>query len=346
MSIDKSVSAKPALFDLIIIGAGPGGIALAAEGTASGIAPSQILVLEKGPTHNSAIRQLYPEQKLTTANYKGFEARCEGLLCIGDMTKTQTLEFFDKIINDYHINIKFNAEVYGMNRLNSDGGASFRVESSQGTYESKVLAVAIGIFGRPNRPKEYRLLPSLKERLLFDMTSYQIQNEDVLVVGGGDTAAEYVQYLHRQGNRVTLSYRKADFNRVNQQNLEALLEMERRRDVEILRSSNLKGIEDDAGRPRVVFDEPEYLPRIFGRVIFALGGTTPTNFLHTLGIAFDADGPVFDESGATNVDGLYLLGDLVVGKKGGSIITAFNSAVRAMKSICTNDLPCTSPVKR
>ena len=84
------------MYDLIIIGAGPGGIALAAEAYSSGIEPSQILVLEKGATHNSAIRQLYPEQKLTTANYKGFAARCEGLLCVGDMTKSETLQFFDK----------------------------------------------------------------------------------------------------------------------------------------------------------------------------------------------------------------------------------------------------------
>ena len=72
------------MHDLIIIGAGPGGIALAAEAFASGIDPSQIVILEKGPTHNSAIRQLYPEKKLTTANYKGFAARCEGLLCVGE----------------------------------------------------------------------------------------------------------------------------------------------------------------------------------------------------------------------------------------------------------------------
>ena len=134
-------------------------------------------------------------------------AQCEGLLCVGDMTKTETLEFFDKVISDYYINITYNAEVYGMKRLEPAG---FRVESSQGVYESKVLAVAIGIFGRPNKPKEYRLLPSLKDRLLFDMTSQKIQNEEVLVIGGGDTAAEYVQYLPRQGNRVTLSYRQAD----------------------------------------------------------------------------------------------------------------------------------------
>jgi len=56
------------MHDLIIIGAGPGGIALAAEAFSSGIDQSQILILEKGPTHNSAIRQLYPEKKLTTAN--------------------------------------------------------------------------------------------------------------------------------------------------------------------------------------------------------------------------------------------------------------------------------------
>lgn len=328
------------MHDLIIIGAGPGGIALAAEASASGIDPSQILILEKGPTHNSAIRQFYPEQKLTTANYKGFAARCEGLLCVRDMSKPETLQFFDKIISDYHINIQFNAEVYGMRSLEHETGARFRIESSHSVYESKVLACAIGILGRPNKPKEYRLPPSLKKRLLFDMTSHPIQNEDVLVVGGGDTAGEYVQYLRQQGNSVTLSYRKADFIRLNKQNHDALLAMEKREEVEILRSSNIKEVKDEAGRPSIIFLEAEHPTRIFDRVIFALGGTTPTNFLHSLGIAFNADGPVFDEAGTTNVSGLYLIGDLVVGKKGGSIITAFNSAVRAMGSICIHDLPC------
>jgi thioredoxin reductase (NADPH) len=256
------------------------------------------------------------------------------------MTKPETLQFFDKIISDYDVHIEFNAEVYGMRRLEGNGGARFRVESSLGVYESKVLACAIGIFGRPNKPKEYRLPATLQGRLLFDMTSQEIQNEAVLVVGGGDTAAEYVQYLRQQDNRTTLSYRKADFTRLNQQNHDALLSMEQRGEVEILRSSNIKEIDDEAGRPRISFAEPEYPARTLDRVIFALGGTTPTNFLHTLGITFKGDGPVFDESGATNVPGLYLIGDLVVGKKSGSIITAFNSAGRAMRSICIQDLPC------
>ncbi len=227
-----------------------------------------------------------------------------------------------------------------MRGLKPNGEARFRVESSSGTYESRVLAVAIGIFGRPNKPKDYRLLPSLRERLLFDMTSHPIQNEDVLVVGGGDTAAEYVQYLHAQVNRVTLSYRQAEFTRLSKPNHDTLFAMEEREEVEILRGSNIKQVEDETGRPRVVFNEPEFPTRAFDRVIYALGGTTPTNFLRTLGIAFNDQGPIFDEAGSTNVAGLYLIGDLVVGKKGGSIITAFNSSVNAMKRICLHDLPC------
>ena len=328
------------MYQLLIVGAGPGGIALAAEASAVGIDSDQILILEKGHTHNWAIRQLYPEQKITTANYKGFEARCEGLLCLHDMTKTQTIEFFDKVISDYKIHITYDAEVFGMERIAGAGGSYFRVNSSRGLFETKVLAVAIGIFGRPNKPKDYPFPPSLRQRLLFDITSVPIQGESVLVVGGGDTAAEYVQYLHAAGNRVSLSYRQPEFRRLSDQNRAMLLGMEQRHEVEILRSTNIRRIDENHSRPLVVFQEETISPRTYDRVVYALGGTTPTNFLRALGIAFDHDGPIFDDAGATNIAGLYLLGDLVVGKKGGSIITAFNSAVRAMKRICANDLTC------
>jgi len=96
------------------------------------------------------------EQKLTTANYKGFQAHCEGLLCIGDMTKSETIEYFDRIIKDCQLNLLYGAEVYAMRSIEDASGARFRVESSKGTYDSRVLAVGIGIFGRPNKPKEYR----------------------------------------------------------------------------------------------------------------------------------------------------------------------------------------------
>jgi thioredoxin reductase (NADPH) len=328
------------MYNLIIIGAGPGGIALAAEAQASGINPSETLILEKAATHNWAIRQLYPEQKLTTANYKGFQARCEGLLCIGDMSKSETIQYFDRIIGDYNLNLVYGAEVYAMRPIEDTSGARFRVESSKGTYETRVLAIAIGIFGRPNKPKEYRFPPGLKDRLLFDITSQVIESEEVLVVGGGDTAAEYVEYLHKQKNRVTLSYRGSEFTRLNEQNGAMLLDIEQRGEVEILRGSNITEVKTKEGRPCAVFKEEQYAARTFDRIVYALGGTTPTNFLRMLGIKFTDEGAVFDESGETNVSGLFLIGDLVVGKTGGSIITAFNSAVHAMRRICAGYLPC------
>jgi len=327
------------MHDLVIVGAGPGGIALAAEAHACNLAPNRIVVLEKGQTHNWAIRQFYPEQKLTTANYKGFQARCEGLLCINDMTKSETLDYFDRVIAQYSIDIQYNTEVFAARRVESEGGPHFHIETSNGTYESHVLAIAIGILGRPNKPKEYSLPGSLKDRLLFDITSQTIKNEDVLVVGGGDSAAEYVENLFRQDNRVTLSYRKAVFTRLNDRNRATLLAMEQRSEVRILRESNIDRIEDDGGRPKVTYKE-DLPPQVFDRVVYALGGTTPSNFLRTLGITFNEDGAVFDASGETNVPGLFVLGDLVVGSKGGSIITAFNSAVRAMQRICDAYLRC------
>jgi thioredoxin reductase (NADPH) len=328
------------MHDLVIVGAGPGGIALAAEAAACHLGSPQTIVFEKGNAHNWAIRQFYPDKKLTTANYKGFQARCEGLLCIDDMTKAETLEYFDRVIRDYKIDVQYNTEVYAAYRDLTESEERFQIETSKGRYKSKVLAIAVGILGRPNKPAEYPLPPSLKARLLFDITSNRIENENVLVVGGGDTAAEYVENLFRQNNTVTLSYRKAEFARLNERNGSLLQGMEQRKEVRILRSSNIGKIEDNAGRPRVYFNEDHFPTETFDRVIYALGGTTPSNFLRTLGIAFNEIGPMFDSHGETNVPGLFILGDLVVGPKGGSIITAFNSAVHAMQRICEVYLKC------
>lgn len=320
------------MLDLVIIGAGPAGIALAAEARAVGHQPEDVVILEKGAQHNWAIRQYYPAHKKTTANYKGHVAQCEGLLCITDMSKDETIAFFDQVIAGHQININYNVEAFAVERHEDAQGGHFHIETSKGIFDAEVLAIAIGILGRPNKPKEYRLPPSLKDRLMFDITTRRIENEEVLIVGGGDTASEYVQHLFQQGNRVTLSYRQPEFKRLNDGNLAALMSMEQRNEVTILRSSNIIEVLDEAGRPQVKFKEESY-PRTFDSIVYALGGTTPVNFLRSLGVAFENGMPKTDRAGETNVPGLFLLGDLTVSKTGGSIITAFNSAARAIKRV-------------
>ena len=321
------------MFDLVIIGAGPAGIALSAEARAVGHQSENVLILEKGAQHNWAIRQFYPAHKKTTANYKGHVGQCEGLLCITDMTKDETIAFFDQVIASYQININYNVEAFAVERHADSQGGHFHIETSKGIFDAEVLAIAIGILGRPNKPKEYRLPPSLKDRLMFDITTRRIENEEVLIVGGGDTASEYVQHLFQQGNRVTLSYRQPEFKRLNDGNLAALMSMEQRNEVTILRSSNIIDVQDEAGRPHVKFKEESYPARTFDSIVYALGGTTPVNFLRSLGVAFENGMPKTDRSGETSVPGLFLVGDLTVSKTGGSIITAFNSAARAIKRV-------------
>jgi len=321
------------MHDLVIIGAGPAGIALAAEARAVGHDAAKVLILEKGAQHNWAIRQFYPAHKKTTANYKGHVAQCEGLLCITDMSKEETLTFFDQVIASYDIKISYDVEAFAVERHEDCDGQHFHVESSKGIFDARVLTIAIGILGRPNKPKEYRLPPSLKDRLMFDITTRRIENEDVLIVGGGDTASEYVQHLFQQGNRLTPSYRQQEFKRLNDSNLKALMEMEQRREVLILRGSNITEVQDEGGRPRVLFKEESYVTKTFDSIVYALGGTTPVNFLRPLGVAFENGMPKTDRAGETNVPGLFLIGDLTVSKTGGSIITAFNSAARAIKRV-------------
>jgi thioredoxin reductase (NADPH) len=306
---------------------------LAAEARAVGHQPEDVLILEKGAQHNWAIRQYYPAHKKTTANYKGHVGQCEGLLCITDMTKDETIAFFDQVIAGHQININYNVEAFAVERHEDSQGGHFHIETSKGIFDAEVLAIAIGILGRPNKPKEYRLPPSLKDRLMFDITTRRIENEEVLIVGGGDTASEYVQHLFQQGNRVTLSYRQQEFTRLNDGNRAVLMGIEQRNEVTILRGSNIIDVQDEAGRPHVKFKEESYPALTFDSIVYPLGGTTPVNFLRSLGVAFENGMPKTDRSGETNVTGLFLVGDLTVSKTGGSIITAFNSAARAIKRV-------------
>jgi thioredoxin reductase (NADPH) len=138
----------------------------------------------------------------------------------------------------------------------------------------------------------------------------------------------------QQNNRVTLSYRSKEFSRLNSVNFSSLMALRDSGEVTLLVGSNITGIKDVDGKPQVIFKEAEFAPMIFDKVIYALGGTTPENFLRSVGIEFEGSAPVLRDGYETTVPGLFLIGDLTAGKSGGSIISAFNSSARAMRYIC------------
>jgi thioredoxin reductase (NADPH) len=193
------------------------------------------------------------------------------------------------------------------------------------------VVIAIGILGKPNKP-DYPLPRTLRDRLLFDVTSRPLRDADVLVVGGGDSASEYVQYLVQRGNRVTLSYRRTEFTRMNDINRESLSALIRRGQVAPQLGSTIEKVTDEGGRVQVHYRE-SFPTRTYDFVVYALGGSTPDNFLKTIGIAFNGESPHLQTGHETSVPGMFLVGDLSAGPKGGSIIWAFNSANTAMRRI-------------
>jgi thioredoxin reductase (NADPH) len=304
---------------------------MGAEARAIGVSADSILILEKGKAHSWAIRKFYPAGKPVLANYKGIEAICTGVMCISDMSKEETLTYLDRTIEQYRLLVHYNEAVHAI-RPNTDG--TFIVDTPKGSYETKRCVIAIGILEKPSKP-DYAIPGTLKKRVHFDITSIEMKSEDCLVVGGGDTAAEYCQYLAQQGNRVTLSYRRTEFSRLNRVNHESLMALETRGQVKILRGSNISKLEEREGRPHINFLETEPPAQTFDHVVYALGGTTPTNFLKAIGIGFEGDQPVLEQGYETSIPGLYLIGDLSAGKKGGSINLAFNMAADAMRHICS-----------
>lgn len=316
--------------DILIIGAGPAGISMAVEARAAGVSPERVLVLERAPEHSFSLKKYYPEDKLVTANYKGFEAACTGVMCMPDLSKTETLSYLDRTLRQYAIRVRYEETVSRIFRHAPD--QRFTVTTDRGDYDTKTVVIAIGILGKPNKP-DYPLPRSLKSRLLFDVTGTPVENADVLVVGGGDSASEYVQFLVQRGNRVTLSYRRMDFARMNDINRDSLSALLKREQVAILHGSNIEKLTDAGGRPQVVYREPAFGSHTYDFIVYALGGSTPENFLRTIGIEFNGESPHLQEGYETSVPGMFLVGDLSAGPRGGSIIWAFNSASTAMRKI-------------
>lgn len=317
-------------YPVVAVGGGPAGISLAIECIELGLKARDILILEKGPKPIWAIRKFYPEKKMTLANYKGLPTETHGhLKAFPDLTKTETLVYYDDLIKKYDLQLVLNAEVFKIIKKQS----IFQIHYNRKRITAESVLLGIGILGRPNKPT-YRLPAKLRKQLLFDITSQETKNLKVLVVGGGDSSSEYCQALKLENNELTLAYRRDSITRMMDVNLKAVENMVKSGDLRLRLSCDIQEIQEKEGKPFVVFKEAGvFPPEEFDVVVYAIGGTTPVNFLKTAGVSFEGNAPKYSESGATNVPGLYLGGDLVAGRKGGSIITAYNSCFRTSKEM-------------
>jgi thioredoxin reductase (NADPH) len=314
--------------NVLIVGVGPAGLSVGAECVHHGL--PDVVALEKGPAPNQTVHLYYPDDKRVDAAYKGQEAVCAGVLCFRDTTKASFLALADLMVQRFTFPIVCNAGVDSVHRQ-PDG--LFAVSTSDGrTWRARHVVIAIGRMGRPNRPEYFDAIPAAaRKKIHFDLRRVEPAGRNILVVGGGNAAAEFALSLAPKG-RVTLSYRGAEFTRLNPMNAGLLARDEAEGRLAVQRNSSVAAVEDQGDRLRVHFASGPGMT--VDAIVYAIGGSAPAAFLQGTGIGLDDRGdPRLDEWNETTVPGLFVAGELAVPAGKGSIITSFNTGKRVVEGI-------------
>lgn len=310
------------MYDLIVIGGGPGGIGAVVEAKVLGL--KKVLLIEKTENHSHTIRKFYKDKKRVDKDWQGQSVELEGNVAFVDGTKESTLDFFDTLLDDELVDSRFNCEVYKVEKEDD----AFIVQSSAGDFHAQNVIVSIGRMGKPNKPS-YKIPPSIRTQVNYNLDKCG-NGEQILVVGGGDSAVEYACELS-DTNDVTLNYRRESLSRPNPTNQTMIQQYADEGRVRLKLGIDIARVEGDQGRVQVNFADGSC--EAFDRAIYAIGGTTPKDFLKACGITLDAKGePIFDANYETEQKGLYIAGDIAFAS-GGSIAIALNHGYRIVSHI-------------
>ena len=309
------------LYDLVIIGGGPGGIGSVVEAKLLGL--EKVLMIEKTENHSHTIRKFYKDEKRVDKDWQGQEVLLEGNIDFLDGTKESTLDYFEKLLDDESIDTRFNCAVEKVEKR--DG--LFYITSGCGEDVARNVIVSIGRMGKPNKPS-YKIPPSLRTQVNFNLDKCS-NGEEILVVGGGDSAVEYACELSHT-NEITLNYRRTELSRPNPTNQEMIATFVEDEAVTLKLGVDIESLESEHGQVKVNFSDGV---KLYDRIIYAIGGTTPKDFLKSCGITLDEAGePIFDKNYESEVEGLYIAGDIVF-KSGGSIAIALNHGYKIVTRI-------------
>ena len=193
---------------VVIVGGGPAGVAAAVECESKQIS----YVLLEGTKLFNTIEN-FPHAKPIIVHAGG---KTESELLIQDGNKESLLEDLHKSINEDSLNIEY-GRVAKIKRGNDN---SLVVHTSDKAYTCTRVVLAIGKSGDARRlgvPGED--LEKVSNHL-YDPRDFS--NQNILVVGGGDTALETAIALAKTGNKVTISYRKAELARPKEGNKKEL----------------------------------------------------------------------------------------------------------------------------
>jgi thioredoxin reductase (NADPH) len=303
-------------FDIIIIGAGPAGLT---AGLYAGRQNSKALVIDKGLA--GGLGSEVPMME----NYPGFDL-ISGMELISKM-KPQCEKFSE---------IRENQIIEDIEKR--DDGIYIKTKSSIGDdfneYLTKSVILATGASHRHlNVPGENEFL-GRGVAYCATCDGMFFVNRDILMVGGGNSAAQEALYLKNIGCNVKIVHRRDSLR--CEHRLEELL---KEKGVEILWNSTIKEIKGDMAVNSVTLVRDGVEEEYETDAVFVAIGDEPSNGLaKQLGVELDENGYIItDKSQATNVSGVYAAGDITGGVKQW-IVACGEGAVAAISAYQDSEL--------
>jgi thioredoxin reductase (NADPH) len=302
-------------YDIVCVGAGPTGLACAMEAKRAGM---RALVIDKGCLCNSIYN--YPVNMVFFTTPELLEIGGLPMVSNGDKpTRLEALKYYRKGAEHYGLELRLYEKVLRVD--GQDGAFTVLTETASGReekYHGKKIVVATGYYDLPNEmgvPGEH--LPHVNH---YYTEPHPFWNQDVVVIGGKNSAVESALDLYRNGARVTLLVRGKELgaslkywvrpdieNRIKAGQIRALFGV---RLKEFVREGIV--VENDAG-----------VEELKARQVFALTGYHPDyEFIEALGVKLDKDSrkpAINPETLESNVAGIYLAGVVIAGKYTGEI---------------------------
>ena len=256
-------------FDLVIVGAGPAGFAAALTAMSHGM---RFVTVEQDSLGGCVFQ--YPRAKMVMTS--PVTLPLVGKLRFGQTSKEALLDFWRGVESKMRLPMRYGERVESIARE----GSGLVVRTTKGELRAPSVLLAIGRRGTPRKlevPGEE--LPKVVYRLI---DAEQYAGQDVLVVGGGDSALEAAASVAESGARsVTLSYRGEGFSRAKPRNRERIAEAERSGRLRVLLESHVRRIDPES----VVIDcKGREVKLTNDAVIVSVGGILPADFLRQVGV--------------------------------------------------------------
>jgi thioredoxin reductase (NADPH) len=288
------------LYDIIIIGGGPIGIACGLEAQKKGLTYA---IIEKGPIVNSIYK--YPVNMQFFSSSEKLEIG--GVPFISKEPKpsrSEALEYYRRITTSSQLNIHLFEKVNSVVKNNH----IFSVTTSKDNYQTKNIVVATGFYDLPNNLNiSGEDLPKVAH---YYKDPHFYAGQKLAVIGASNSAIDAALECYRKGAEVTLIIRKDEVGqRVKYWVRPDIINRIKEGSIQALYNSSVQEVKEG----QLTVHTPKGEITIENDYVLALTGYKPNfDFLTQMGIKLSEDdkkSPVYNqETMETNVKGIYLAG--------------------------------------